>query len=209
VRVSDTGQGIDPEVQAQIFEPFFTTKGPGKGSGLGLAMVYGIMKNHRGFVTCRSEAGRGTAFDLFFPAGREAASPKEAPVSEKLPGGDERILLVDDDRNVRELGEEILKKFGYEVLTAEDGEQALALYEKEAGRIDLVILDLIMPGMGGVKCIKNLKEIDPHARVLVASGYNGSGEESLLNGLACGFIRKPYDIASMLHTIRGVLDEMA
>ena len=208
VRVSDSGQGIDPVVLEHIFEPFFTTKGPGKGSGLGLAMVYGIMKNHRGFVTCSSEPGRGTAFDLFFPAGRESSSREKAPAPGELPGGHERILLVDDDRNVRELGEEILKKFGYEVLTAEDGEQALALYEKETGRIDLVILDLIMPGMGGVKCIETLVKVDRHARVLVASGY-GAGEEPVLNGLSRGFIRKPYDIASMLHTIRAVLDERA
>ena len=207
VRISDSGQGIDPEVLAHIYEPFFTTKGPGNGSGLGLAMAYGIMKNHRGVITCRSEPGRGTAFDLLFPAGRGSSFSEEAPPSEKLPGGDERVLLVDDDRKVRKLGEEILRKFGYEVLTAESGEEALALYGKEIGRIDLVILDLIMPGMGGVKCIKNLMEIDRQARVLVASGYAGPGEEPVLNGLCCGFIRKPYDIASMLHTIREVLDE--
>jgi PAS domain S-box-containing protein len=207
VRVSDTGHGIEPEVLEHIFEPFFTTKEPGRGSGLGLAMVYGIMKNHRGFISCRSEPERGTAFDLFFPVVREQAFPEENPASERLPGGDERILLVDDDRNVRELGEEILKKFGYEVLVAENGEQALALYESWAGRIDMVILDLIMPGMGGLKCIKNILEIDPHAKVLVSSGYARAREESVLSGLSCGFIRKPYDIGSMLHTIRGVLDQ--
>ncbi len=206
VRISDTGEGIDPSVEGRIFEPFFTTKESGKGSGLGLAMVYGIMKNHRGCITCTSEPGQGTAFEVYWPVACSSASLEVPAAAGKLPGGNEVILLVDDDRNIRELGLEILVKFGYEVLVAEDGEQALDLYERACSRVDLIILDLIMPGMGGMKCMKKIMEKNQKAKVLVASGYSPSREEAL-QGLACGFIRKPYDIGSMLHTIREVLDK--
>lgn len=205
VRISDTGEGIDPNVEGRIFEPFFTTKESGKGSGLGLAMVYGIMKNHRGCITCTSEPGQGTAFEVYWPVACSCALSEVPAEAGKLPGGDEVILLVDDDRNIRELGLEILVKFGYEVLVAEDGEQALDLYERACSRVDLIILDLIMPGMGGMKCMKKIMERNQKAKVLVASGYSPSREEAL-QGLACGFIGKPYDIGSMLYTIREVLD---
>lgn len=206
IRVTDTGHGIDPEFMQHVFEPFFTTKNAGKGSGLGLAMVYGIVKNHQGLITCESDPGRGTTFNVFFPATWGPVLQEVSPVQDPLPGGNELILLVDDDVSVRELGREILEKFGYEVLIACDGEEALAEYGKHSGRIKLVILDLIMPGMGGSKCLKGLVEINPEAKVLIASGYSPSKEEALLKGLSCGFIRKPYDMGSMLCTIRHVLD---
>lgn len=207
IRVSDTGHGIEPEVMEHVFEPFFTTKNIGEGSGLGLAMVYGIVKNHQGLITCRSEPGRGTTFDVFFPATWDRVSKDASPAREQLPGGNEVILMVDDDRSVRDLGREILEKFGYEVLTADNGEEALAVYEKNSGRIDLVILDLIMPGMGGSKCLRGIARINPEAKVLIASGYWSLKEEAVLKGLSCGFICKPYDIGSMLGTIRHVLDD--
>ncbi len=207
IRVSDTGHGIDPEVMEHLFEPFFTTKNVGEGSGLGLAMVYGIVKNHQGLIICESEPGLGTTFDVYFPATWDRVPQEAAPVRDPLPSGDELILLVDDDGSVRDLGREILEKFGYEVLIAGNGEEALAAYNKHFGRIDLVILDLIMPGMGGSKCLKNIVEINPEAKVLIASGYSPSKDEAMLKGLSCGFIRKPYDIGSMLCTIRHVLDE--
>lgn len=209
IRVSDTGHGIDSDAMKQAFEPFFTTKGEAGGTGLGLAMVYGIVKNHNGIITCESEPGRGTEFDVFFPATWGAVSRVTPPGETELPCGHEVILLVDDDSSLRRLGAEILEKFGYQVMVAASGEDALALYEKHSKSIRLVILDLIMPGMGGSKCLKSIVEIDPAAKVLIASGYRSSNDEVLLKGLSCGFIRKPYDMASMLNTIRSVLDKPA
>lgn len=207
LRVSDTGQGIDEESLTHIFEPFFTTKEQGKGTGLGLSMVYGVVKNLRGQITCKSKMGVGTIFEIYLPVGLEVFETEISESHELPPGGDETILLVDDDRNVRLLGKETLTKFGYEVLVAEDGEQALESYHRLAGKIDLVILDLIMPGMGGKKCLKELLEIDPGAKVVIASGYSASWpDEKSMDGLTKGFIRKPYDMCSMLRSVRKILD---
>ena len=206
--VSDTGQGVEPEILDHIFEPFFTTKELGRGTGLGLAMVYGIVRQHGGHITCWSELGRCTRFELYFPA----IFPEEEPareVSGIMPAfGTETVLLVDDEDVVRELGERILRKGGYSVLTATNGKEALETYAKEKDRIALIILDLIMPGMGGKDCLRELLKIDPSLRILVASGLasDGAGKDCLKLG-ARGFVAKPFRLNELLRHVRKVLDE--
>jgi PAS domain S-box-containing protein len=206
--VSDTGRGMDQATLERIFEPFYTTKDPSEGTGLGLAMVYGIVENHNGVIECSSEPDTGTTFEIYLPAfEREVESGKLA--ENGLPrGGIETILLVDDEEFVRNPGRQSLAKFGYTVLTVSDGARALELYRKEQERIDLVILDLIMPGMSGRKCLEELIKIDPQVKVLVASGYsaNESAKETIEAG-AKGYIGKPYSVRQMLKVVRQVLDQ--
>lgn len=208
--VSDTGCGMDPETVEHIFEPFYTTKEKGRGTGLGLSMVYGIIKNHGGYIICYSEPEEGTTFKIYLPIDREKNDIETDQIEKvEMPvGGSETILLVDDEESLRVLGEHMLKRFGYRVLTAFDGESALEIYRQKGRKIALVILDLIMPGMGGRKCLEDLLRIDPEARIIISSGYsiNSSAGEALDAG-ALGFISKPYDIRQMLKVVRKVLDE--
>jgi len=207
LQVSDTGEGMDPETLEHIFEPFYTTKGPGEGTGLGLAMVYGIVQHHEGFIRCYSEPGKGTSFKIYWPA---VLSSKEA--LEKTPrvpfrGGTETVLLVDDEDFVRDLGIRILQKGGYTVLTAANGKEGLEEYLTHRGEIALVILDLIMPEMGGQQCLEELLRFDPEVKVLVASGYSASGPtKDVLDAGAKGFVSKPYGMRQLLDTVRSVLD---
>jgi CheY-like chemotaxis protein len=207
--VADTGHGMDTETHRRIFEPFFTTREIGQGSGLGLAMVYGIIKNHDGHILCASQPGQGTRFDIYLPA---IPAPQTAAIERKsmnpdLPVGNETILLVDDEPAILDLAETLLGRFGYQVLRAEDGEQALAVMARQKQPVDLVILDLNMPGMGGHGCLEALQADYPQVPVLVASGYssNGSGHDTLAAG-AVGFIGKPYQLKEMLRVVRKVID---
>ena len=207
--VSDTGRGMDRKTQERIFEPFFTTKGPGKGTGLGLAMVYGIVKSHDGYIMCYSELDEGTTFKIYLPVIErrgETVEPQEAEVPPR--GGTETILLVDDEPAIRKLGERVLRNSGYTVVAAPDGESALELYRKEQEHIDLVMLDLIMPGMGGKRCLEELVMVNPQVKVIIATGYsaNGRTKKALETG-ARGCISKPYDARQMLKEVRDVLDE--
>ncbi|MCG6918123.1 MAG: transporter substrate-binding domain-containing protein [Deltaproteobacteria bacterium] len=208
LKVSDTGHGMNKETLEHIFEPFYTTKETGKGTGLGLATVYGIVKSHKGHITCRSEPDEGTTFRIYFPTieCEEKIVTREEPLA-AAQGGTETILLVDDEEPIRILGSQILKEFGYTVLTAADGESALQLFREENQRIGLVILDLIMPGMGGKRCLSELLKLNHEVRVAIASGYSPDGptREILKNG-AKGFVSKPYDIRQMLNVVREVLD---
>jgi two-component system, cell cycle sensor histidine kinase and response regulator CckA len=206
--VSDTGNGMDKDTAQHIFEPFFTTKGPREGTGLGLAMVYGIVKQHGGHITCYSEVSQGTVFSMYFPA---LVSEEEAITKESkgvLPGGSETILLVDDEQMIRDLGTRILTKAGYTVIAASNGKEALEVYRTQNSRISLVIMDLIMPEMGGKQCLENLLALDPSVRVVVASGYSldGATKELLALG-ARGFVNKPYDMRQVLEIVRSVLDQ--
>lgn len=206
--VADTGHGMHKGILDRIFEPFFTTKEVGKGTGLGLAIVYGIVKSHHGYINCYSEPGEGTSFKIYFPARAQAAGLEEQELETPVKGGTETVLLVDDEDAIRELGKQILEKFGYNVLTAVDGESALDLYRREQDRIDLVVLDLIMPGMGGKRCLEELLKANARARVLIASGYSDTIpiKETVAMG-ARNFIGKPYEIKKMLAMVRQVLDE--
>lgn len=207
--VTDTGCGMSRETLTHVFDPFFTTKELGKGTGLGLASTYGIVKAHKGHIQCYSEPGQGTTFKIYWPALEQGGMAFEAPPQlDKPRGGDETILVVDDEPDIRELTGEILQSFGYRVISAESGEQALDIYEQRGSDIDVVLLDLNMPGMGGTWCLRELLRRNPAARVIIASGYaeNGQAREALNSG-ASGFVGKPYQIHELAHKVRAVLDE--
>ncbi len=206
--VSDTGHGMVKEVLDHIFEPFFTTKGPGEGTGLGLAMVYGVVKSHGGRILCYSEPGIGTTFKIYFPVAEVEQEPDLTTSAERPLFGTETILLVDDDHSVLSLGERILSGAGYTVMTASDGKQALDRYLEAKDKISLVILDLSMPRMGGGECLSELVKIDPRAKVLITSGYSAERlAQGGLNVQAEEFIGKPYRTTQMLRKIRDLLDK--
>ena len=207
LEVADTGHGMDKDVLDHMFEPFFTTKKASEGSGLGLAMVFGIVESHRGHITCESRSGQGTTFKIYLPVTTEEAGID--PVSTlQLPAmGKGTVLIVDDDDLIRELGREMLGLAGYRVLTAANGIEALEIYKNLGAEISLVILDLLMPEMDGTKCLEELLTIDPEVKVLVASGYtlDGVGERSLQKG-AKGFISKPFETKQLLKSIFDALN---
>ena len=206
--ISDTGCGMDKETREKIFDPFFTTKEIGKGTGLGLSVVYGIVKSHGGNIICYSEPGEGTTFKIYIPAVEQSREPRELDQSGGLVGGTETILLVDDEDSVRMMAVELLQRFGYSVLTASNGREALEVFHKHAESIALVILDLIMPEMGGRECLRELLRIDPDVAVLIASGYGANGQiDGAMEEGAKASIRKPYEARQLLETVRSVLDE--
>jgi PAS domain S-box-containing protein len=205
LRVSDTGHGIPPEVRPRIFEPFFTTKEVGRGTGLGLAMVFGIVRQHDGWVECASEVGRGTVFDVFLPRSEAGAPVEEEPPAARGPaGGSETILLVDDEAMLRNLGRAILESHGYRVLVAEDGLQAVAVYQHARESIDLVVLDLTMPRLSGRDALKCLYRINPRVRVLFASGY--TAEQAAEHECVLGFVGKPYRAEDLAGAVRRALN---
>ncbi len=208
--VEDTGVGMDPETRERIFDPFFTTKEVGKGTGLGLAMVYGIVENHDGHIICYSEVGKGTVFKIYFPsysASQKIPGRKDVVGESDFPRGTETILVIDDEESVRKLSGDLLTNYGYRVLTARDGEEGIRIYQEHQHEIDLIILDFIMPGMGGDKCLKRLIEIDKNAKIIIASGFamNRALRNLLENG-AKGFINKPFSVKDLLQIIRNTLD---
>ncbi len=208
--ISDTGPGMDKEVLEHIFEPFFTTKAVGKGTGLGLSVVYGIVKNHGGYIICESETNKGTTFNIYLPALKldsKKTMPEKASKDE-LPTGNETILLVDDEKSIRETNQDILKQFGYNTITAENGEDAIEIFTNRQEDIDLVLLDLIMPGMGGNKCLLELTNIKPGIKVIITSGYTASVTiQDTLNCGAAGFISKPMQLPTLVKEVRRVLDQ--
>ncbi len=206
--VSDAGHGMDEETLAHIFEPFFTTKDAGKGTGLGLSMVFGIIKNHDGHITCSSKPGQGTNFEVYWPTRESIEDRSEEEIVDTPQVGTETILLVDDEEPILALGEQNLSKLGYQVITATDGESALELYRQEKEQIDLIILDLMMPGMGGMKCLQKILEFDPDAKVVISTGYFfTNGPEQEIERSPRGYLNKPFDIRDMLKVVREVLDE--
>ena len=205
--VSDTGSGIAKEALERIFEPFYTTKDAGDGTGLGLAMVHGIVKQHGGHVTCHSELGQGTTFRIYLPAGTSSEDVEPRRVSTMSEGGSETILLADDEELIRDLGSRILTQAGYRVITAANGRETLEIYRDRREEISLVILNVIMPEMGGAECLPELIRINPDLKTLIASGFSTNGAVSdILQSGARGFVKKPFNLNEMLHTVRKVLD---
>jgi PAS domain S-box-containing protein len=205
--VSDTGQGMDPETVEHVFEPFFTTKEVGKGTGLGLASVYGIVKSHQGYITCHSQPGHGARFTIYWPAADHKAALDDSKSDLRPEGGSERLLIVDDEPLIRDVAAQTLRRFGYGVQTAGSGEEALAAFGSGNG-VDLVLLDLSMPGMGGRKCLEAILGINPAAKVLIASGYAlGDHTPNPVETGAAGFISKPFQMDELLAKVRRILDK--
>lgn len=207
--VTDTGQGMSAEVMEHLFEPFFTTKQIGKGTGLGLAMAYGIIKNHGGHIACQSTPGTGTTFLIHLPAITATAEQDADPAEEPIQTGQgETILVVDDEFFLRDLAKDMLSANGYYVLTAGSGEEALQVYRQDGDKISLVLLDLIMPGMGGKNCLTEILKINPQIKVMISSGFtmDEPGQDPVLIQ-AKGFIQKPYNFRMMLQRLREVITE--
>jgi len=207
VKVSDTGIGINEAILPKIFNPFFTTKERGRGTGLGLSSAYGIIKNHRGFIKVTSQVSRGSVFTLFLPA---AASPMQTEIETILQPlrGAGTVMVVDDERFIIEIAGEWLRELGYRVIEASSGQEALDLYASNRERIDLVILDMIMPGMDGGETFDGLRALDPNVRVLLISGYGLNGRVKEIRRQGCrGFLQKPFTILQLSEKIKSILAE--
>ncbi|MBW1943922.1 MAG: PAS domain S-box protein, partial [Deltaproteobacteria bacterium] len=206
ISITDTGAGMEKTTRDRIFDPFFTTKEMGRGTGLGLASAYGIINNHGGIIQVDSVRGEGTVFSIFLPASEKAVT-LEQPPSERILEGGERILLVDDEALVLDVGGQMLEKLGYGVVLARSGEEALGVFEEKKGAINMVILDMIMPDMGGGEIYDRLKALNPGVKVLLSSGYSIDGQASEILDRGCdGFIQKPFNIKDISHKIREILD---
>ncbi len=206
VSVTDTGIGMDEKTKERIFEPFFTTKGPGKGTGLGLASAYGIVKNHGGFINVYSEQGRGSTFNIYLPASEKTEAAEEKPQDQSIYTGKETILLVDDEVSNIAVTKELLENLGYRVITAGSGQEAIALYLEKGREIDLVILDMVMPGMSGGKTFDSLMELNPDIKVILSSGYSINGEAQQIMARGCkGFVQKPFRIYDLSRKIKEIL----
>jgi len=208
--VSDSGMGMDQETQARIFEPFFTTKEKGKGTGLGLSTVYGIVKQSGGYVFAYSEPGRGTSFKIYLPRVAEGAALEEladAPVPRSRHQGTETLLLVEDEESVRELVREALEARGYNICPARNGNQALAMAARQDLKIDLLITDVVMPGIGGRELAQRLNALRPSVKVLYLSGYT---EDAIVHhGVldpGTAFLQKPFTLDALACKVREVLD---
>jgi CheY-like chemotaxis protein len=208
--VSDTGIGMDTATKARIFEPFFTTKPPGQGTGLGMAMIYGLMKQHGGFVHVYSEVGKGTVVRLYFPtAPAEPPLRDRAPSAEQIVGGHETLLLAEDEEVLRRTGQRVLERLGYTVLAAADGEEALALYRAHKDEVDLVISDIVMPKMGGPQLYETLRQEDKAVKFLYSSGY--AAADLSVRGVAApgpviSHLRKPWTLTEIARAVREALD---
>jgi CheY-like chemotaxis protein len=196
---------MDPATQARIFEPFFTTRGKGQGTGLGLSSAFGIVKSHNGFMTVRSEKESGSTFSVFLPASPRTGAQAQRPAG-AVQSGVKTILLVEDEEMVADIGRQMLERLGYRTLVARAGDEALAFYAERRAEIDLVILDMIMPGLGGGAVFDRIRAINPEAAVLLSSGYslNGQALEILKRGCR-GFIQKPFNLEQLGQKIREAL----
>ncbi|HID11084.1 MAG TPA: response regulator [Candidatus Latescibacteria bacterium] len=204
--VKDTGVGMPPEVLDKAFEPFFTTKGPGEGTGLGLSQVYGIVKQHGGYVSIESEVGKGTSVHVYLPELVREVTP-EAEAKEAVPTGTETVLVVEDEGAVRDALRMMLGGLGYRVLTASDGEEGLRVYRERRGEVDLVLLDMVMPKLDGRRLYREVRKLDPGAKVLVLSGYSpGEEVQELLAEGAMGFVQKPVVLNELAQKVREALD---
>ncbi len=205
VTVTDTGIGMDAETRQKIFNPFFTTKEMSRGTGLGLASVYGIIKNHDGIIDVESRQGEGTTFTVYLPASEKKSEQEEQTIG-KLVEGSGTVMLVDDEEMILEVGAEMIEAVGYDVITAAEGSQALEIYKEKMAKIDVVLLDMIMPTMSGGELFDQLKRIDSNVRVILSSGYSLDGEASEIISRGCnGFIQKPFNIKDLSEKLHQVL----
>ncbi|MBW2669287.1 MAG: PAS domain S-box protein [Deltaproteobacteria bacterium] len=206
LKVKDTGMGMDQKTMDRIFEPFFTTKELGQGSGLGLASVYGIIKGHGGYIDVESKKGQGAIFNIYLPAS-EKPIRKTSKISGRIMKGNETILLVDDEALVIDVGVQLLGKLGYTVIEAKSGRDAIRIFKEQNHTIDMLILDMVMPNMGGGEVFDQIKRIDPKVKVLLSSGYSVNGEATEILKRGCeGFIQKPFSMEDLSKKIREVLN---
>ena len=207
ISVTDTGVGMDEATRQRIFDPFFTTRDMSMGTGLGLASVYGIIKNHGGIINVYSEKGEGTTFSIYLPASEKEVIKEKEVVGEVMKGK-ETVLLVDDEDMIIDVGKQMVESFGYKVLVAGSGKEALDIYERNKDKIDIVILDMIMPVMSGSETFDGLKEIDPDIKVLLSSGYSINGQPTEILARGCdGFIQKPFNMKQLSQKLREILDK--
>ena len=205
ITVSDTGTGMDPAIQNRIFEPFFTTKD--HGTGLGLSVLYGVVQNHGGFINLESAVGRGTTFTLFFPQSAQRVQAARRERQQRLPRGTENILVIEDEASVREIARDMLTDLGYTVLLAPDGKTGVETYRTRRASVDLILLDMNMPLMGGRKAYEELKQINPAIRIVILTGYGkGVIEPSSFPGEVNGFVQKPFQLDELALKVRQALD---
>lgn len=205
--VTDRGIGMDEMTVERIFEPFYSGKGLAYKTGLGLAVVHGLVQSNGGRIHCDSKPGQGTTFRVYLPALAQALTPVSAAAGPYIADGKETILLVDDEELVRELGTRFLTRMGYTVIVAQDGGEALTFYEQKQTEISLIILDLIMPKMGGEQCLERLRQINPRVKVVIASGHSEAKKsEELIAAGARGFVSKPFGHAELSKAVRQALE---
>ncbi len=209
LRIIDDGCGMTPQIQEHIFEPFFTTKPPGKGTGLGLSVVYGIVRQHAGLVSVRSQPGQGSCFEVKLPLSAGAPTKSRKETLDEVPGGEETILVVEDEPMVRELALNLLTQAGYRVLVAADGEEALEVFKAHQSQIDLVLLDVVMPKLGGREVRDAVRKLSPGIRVLFTSGYDLGARGVFSPEPGERVIPKPYRAPELLRRIREVLEAKA
>lgn len=204
--VTDSGIGMDKKTMERIFDPFFTTKEMGRGTGLGLASAYGIIKGHSGYIDVESSKGTGTTFSVFLPASKNKVQKVVISAKEVIEGTG-TVLLVDDEEMILEVGRDLLEAIGYRVLLSRGGKKAIEIYERNRGEIDIVVLDMVMPNMGGGKVYDRMKEIDSNVKVLLSSGYSINGEATEILKRGCnGFIQKPFSMKVLSGKIKEIMD---
>jgi CheY-like chemotaxis protein len=212
--ISDTGVGMSDEIKARIFEPFFTTKEVGKGTGLGLAMVYGIIKQHEGYINVYSEVGHGTTFRIYLPVTEQTVVEDLQAVQLPARGGTETILVAEDEEALQELAQDVLEGLGYTVLLARNGEEAVEIFTTERDRIDMLLLDVVMPRMGGYEAYEQIHALLPQTPVIFMTGYSAETVQSrflkqnkFVEELGAPVLQKPYNIEALARTIREGLDD--
>jgi CheY-like chemotaxis protein len=203
--LSDTGCGIPAEIRDRIFDPFFTTKEKGKGTGLGLASVYGIVKDHKGYISFQSEIEKGTTFDIFLPISEKIVPLPVNPKTFSI-AGNESILLIDDDKDVMHLIRDMLESHGYTVMPFNNPLTAVEIFKNQSSRIQLVITDIMMPLMDGAELIKNLRKVKPDIKIIAISGYTDTNIIDNKEIIVDGFVKKPFEKIEMLSTVRRLID---
>jgi CheY-like chemotaxis protein len=207
ISIMDTGIGMDEKTMKRVFDPFFTTKEKERGTGFGLASAYGIIKNHNGIITVESAKDKGTTFHVYLPASEKPVI-EEQKYEQKISIGSETVLLVDDETMIIDVSVQMLKKMGYDVLTANNGREAIEIFQQNKEKVAIVILDLIMPGMGGGEVYERLKEIDSNVKVLLSSGYSINGQAAEILNRGCdGFIQKPFKLNELSYKLREIISK--